>query len=90
VDVTVRRRRVRTPESTATAKSTLLNSVANYRTYEWHDVPTGDLFYLIVGTDSTGVYESSWGEGESGEERNPDSSSWMCGVTSKDSTLSCP
>jgi hypothetical protein len=58
--------------------------------HDWYDVPAGDLFFLIVGVDSTGVYESSWGTDGAGEERNGTSSSWMCGVTTRDSSESCP
>ena len=58
--------------------------------YDWRNVPAGDLYFLIVGVDSTGVYESSWGTGNPGEERSPGSSSWRCGTTTKDATLTCP
>lgn len=56
--------------------------------YDWYSVPSGDLFFLVVGIDDTGVYESSWGVGV--EERNGGAPSWQCGATNKDSTQSCP
>jgi hypothetical protein len=58
--------------------------------YDWNAVPPGDLFFLVVGVDATGVYESSWGPGAFGAERSATSSSWKCGVTTKDAALGCP
>jgi hypothetical protein len=58
--------------------------------HDWIDVPAGDLFFVIVGVDDTGVYESSWGAASSGEQRGGTSASWMCGVTTKDATEECP
>ena len=58
--------------------------------HDWLDVPAGDLFFVIVGVDDTGVYESSWGTASSGEQRGGTSASWMCGVTTKDATEGCP
>ena len=58
--------------------------------HDWVDVPAGDLFFLIVGVDDTGVYESSWGADGLGAQRAGTSASWMCGVTSKDATEGCP
>jgi hypothetical protein len=53
--------------------------------YDWYNVSADDLFFLIVGVDDTGVYESSWGAGRDGT-----APSGMCGMTTKDSTLTCP
>jgi hypothetical protein len=39
-------------------------------TYDWLDVPEENLFFLVVGTDETGIYESSWREDSFGEYRN--------------------
>ena len=58
--------------------------------HDWLDAPAGDLFFVIVGVDDTGVYESSWGTAGSGEQRGGTSASWMCGVTTKDATEGCP
>jgi hypothetical protein len=58
--------------------------------YDWQGVPPGDLFFLIVGVEETGVYESSWGTDGSGAERHGTAHSGMCGVSTKDSSMSCP
>jgi len=58
--------------------------------YEWQSVPAGDLFFLIVGIDDSGLYESGWGADGAGMERSPASSSWTCGVTTKDAVETCP
>ena len=54
-------------------------------TYDWHDPPAGDLFFLIVGVDDTGVYESSWGDARGGTVPSN-----MCGVRTRDNSLTCP
>jgi hypothetical protein len=59
-------------------------------TFDWMDVPAGDLFFLVVGVEENGVYESSWGVDSSGSERHNTAPSGMCGVATKDITLSCP
>ena len=51
--------------------------------YDWLDVPEGNLFFLIVGTDETGIYESSWREDSFGEYRNGGKASFQCGATTK-------
>ena len=58
--------------------------------YDWPAVPAGDLYYMIVGVDGTGVYESSWGLDSSGTERHGTIPSGTCGATTKDPTLTCP
>ena len=58
--------------------------------YLWTGVPSADLFFLVVGTDLLGVYESSWGTDGTGAQRAGTSASWMCGVTTKDATETCP
>ena len=50
--------------------------------HSWSGVPAGDLFFLIVGTDECGVYESDWGGGTA--------ASGLCGVQTKDLSGSCP
>jgi hypothetical protein len=51
--------------------------------YNWTGVPSGDLFFLVVGVDECSVYESSWGVDSSGQERNGTAPSQLCGVTTK-------
>ena len=58
--------------------------------YQWEGVPPGDLFFLVLGTDDTGVYESSWGKTSTGAERNGGAPSNLCGVTTKDFGEVCP
>jgi hypothetical protein len=57
--------------------------------HDWLAVPSGDLFFLIVGVDDSGIYESSWGAGVGGAERNGSSSSFTCGVTTRDNSEIC-
>jgi len=59
-------------------------------THDWYDAPASDLFFLIVGVDDTGVYESSWGTDSSHAERNGTAPSNLCGVTNKDNSVTCP
>jgi hypothetical protein len=61
-------------------------AVANPET--WDPVPAGNLWFLMVGDDGTGV-ESSWGLGSDGE-RNGMSASGECGATVKDISGTCP
>jgi hypothetical protein len=61
-----------------------------FGTHDWLGVPAGDLFFVIVGVDDTGVYESSWGVDGAGGQRNGTSPSWMCGVTTRDTSEQCP
>ncbi len=57
-------------------------------TYTWTGVPSGDLYFLIVGTDGAGE-ESSWGAALGGE-RNGLVDSGECGVATKNPTVGCP
>jgi len=59
-------------------------------THDWLGVPAGSLYFLIVGVDATGTYESSWGTDSSGAERNGTNPSGQCGPTYKIVTESCP
>jgi hypothetical protein len=57
--------------------------------YTWNGVPTGNLFFLVVGTDGAGV-ESSWGTTSVGGERNGGAASGQCATSSKNVTGTCP
>jgi hypothetical protein len=57
--------------------------------YDWMHGDGGDLFFLIVGVDATGIYESSWGVDGTGAERNGGAPSNLCGVTTKDPVELC-
>ncbi|MGD8396558.1 MAG: proprotein convertase P-domain-containing protein, partial [Candidatus Eiseniibacteriota bacterium] len=56
--------------------------------HAWSGVQAGDLYFLIVGSDGSGV-ESSWGSG-SGGERGGLAASGTCGDTVKEISGSCP
>lgn len=56
--------------------------------YVWSDVPAGDLYFLVVGTDGA-TTESSWGEGTLGE-RHGLTPSGECGIDSKTVAGTCP
>ena len=58
--------------------------------YPWEGVPFGNLYFLVVGVDDTGVYESSWGTDSTGAERNGGAPSNLCAVTTKDFGEACP
>jgi len=59
-------------------------------THVWNNVPPGSLYFVVVGTDDTGVYESSWGGDSSGDPRNGTGASFHCGTTTKVVSASCP
>jgi len=79
-----------------------LNNVASYSilgaecsigisgTYDFLNVPGGSLYFLVVGIDDTGVYESSWGFDGAGNERNGEAPSFTCTATNKIVTPTCP
>jgi hypothetical protein len=74
------------------ASYTLLGSECSLGTsgsYTWNGVPSGDLFFLLVGTDGAGM-ESSWGVDSLLGERNGLEVSTQCSTTSKDTSGSCP
>ena len=58
--------------------------------YGWLGVPPGNLFFVVVGVDPSGLYESSWGQNGAGAERRGASASFQCGVTQKGEAASCP
>jgi hypothetical protein len=57
--------------------------------YVWAGVPSGDLYFLVVGTDGAGT-ESSWGLNGANQERNGSVASGTCGATSKRTSQTCP
>ena len=65
-------------------------SIGTSGAYNWLTVPGGDLYFVVVGIDDTGVYESSWGRDSTGQERNGTAPSKTCVVTSKVVSESCP
>ncbi len=74
------------------ASHTLLGSECSLGTsgsLTWTGVPSGSLYFLVVGTDGAGA-ESSWGVESSGVERNGVAASGECGVSSKAIAESCP
>ena len=54
----------------------------------WTAVPSGDLWFVVVSGNASGV-EGSWGSSSSGE-RNGLTDSGTCGATTKDLTGTCP
>jgi len=58
-------------------------------TFTWA-APAGSLYFLVVGTDAIGIYESSWGQHSSGAERSGTRASFRCGTTTKVVSSSCP
>jgi len=57
--------------------------------YNWQGVPAGDLYFLLLGEDQSGCYESSWGADSTGVPRNGGVASGMCGAVSNDLSQSC-
>jgi len=57
--------------------------------HAWTGVPAGDLYFLVVGVDDTGVYEGSWGQDSTGDERNATAPSNFCDATNKVVTGTC-
>ena len=77
-----------------------LDSVASYAlggsecglgtagSFSWSNVPPGDLYFLVVGTDGAGT-ESSWGSDSLEGERNGPAASGQCGVVAKKLSSGC-
>jgi hypothetical protein len=65
-------------------------SLGTTGSHTWTDVPPGSLYFLVVGTDDFGVYESSWGRDSSGHERHGTTASFQCGTTTKVISSTCP
>ena len=64
-------------------------AIGSVGAYNWSGVPTGDLYFLIVGVHECPIYESSWGTNSLGEERNGTSASGLCGTVTKIPWDSC-
>jgi hypothetical protein len=56
----------------------------------WSAVPPSDLYFLIVGSNDFGLYESSWGRDSAGAERFGTKASFQCGTTTKVVSSTCP
>jgi len=59
-------------------------------THVWTGVPGGSLYFLVVGTDDTGVYESGWGRDSAGGQRFGTIEWFECGTTTKIVSSTCP
>ena len=57
--------------------------------FDWNGVPSGDLFFLVVGADGNGT-ESSWGRDSLLGERNGITASAECATAAKDLSGTCP
>jgi len=57
--------------------------------YDWTDIPAGDLWFLVVGDDAASR-EGSWGTDGSGAQRNGTTASGSCGFTTRDNSGTCP
>jgi hypothetical protein len=51
--------------------------------------PASSVFFLVVGTDISGIYESSWGTTTNGP-RGGTKASFQCGTTTKILDPQCP
>lgn len=57
--------------------------------FSWTNPPAQNLYFLVVGTDASGIYESSWGLNTGGQ-RFLSKASFTCGTTTKIVTNTCP
>jgi len=57
--------------------------------YTWQGTPTQNIFFMIVGTDPTGLYESRWGPATAGP-RGTTKASFQCGTSTKVLDPQCP
>jgi hypothetical protein len=56
--------------------------------FSWTSLPSGNIFFLLVGTDGAGT-ESSWGQGTGLGERNGNGASGECGASAKEAANIC-
>ena len=56
----------------------------------WTGVPAGSLYFLVVGRESSGIYESGWGVDSAGNPRLPHRAAALCGSTIKATASTCP
>ncbi len=74
------------------ATTTIDGSLCNIGTsgsFSWQATPATSIFFLIVGTEAMGVYESSWGDAANGP-RGGTKASFECGTTTKVLDPQCP
>jgi hypothetical protein len=64
-------------------------SIGTSGSFSWNGVPSGSLFFLVVGTDGAGT-ESSWGTDSLGGERGGVVASGECSTAIKDTSGTCP
>ena len=57
--------------------------------YTWTGVPSGDLWYVVVGENESDV-EGSWGQDSSGAQIGGTAASGQCGFTSRSNAGTCP
>ncbi len=74
--------------TSATVDAALCN-IGTSGSFTWQSTPPADLFYVIVGTDDTGIYESGWGATTAGP-RGGTKASFECGTTTKVLDAQCP
>jgi hypothetical protein len=55
----------------------------------WSGVPSGNLWFLIVGDDGASA-EGSWGTDGAGAQRGGSVPSGRCGMTARDNSGACP
>jgi hypothetical protein len=65
-------------------------SIGTGGSYLWTGVPAASVYFIVVGRDETGVYESSWGRNSSAGERHGTRASFLCGTVTKVVTSTCP
>jgi len=73
---------------TASVDASLCN-IGTSGVFSWLATPANDIFFMIVGTDPMGLYESSWGPA-TGEPRGGTKASFQCGTTTKILDPQCP
>jgi hypothetical protein len=57
--------------------------------YNWFAMPPGDVWFLVVSNDGSST-EGSWGRRSDGSERGGTTPSAFCGMTTHESTATCP
>jgi hypothetical protein len=57
--------------------------------YDWENVPAGDLWFLAIGDDAAAA-EGSWGMSQPPAERNGTTASGACGFATRTNAGTCP